>query len=67
MELLISAEEYEVVKIMEKIASKFSPAGRVPYLLACLYQGMTAVKFFPGMDQGLPKLTPFLYCIGLFP
>jgi hypothetical protein len=32
MELLVSAEENEVVKIMEKIASKFSPAGRVPYL-----------------------------------
>jgi hypothetical protein len=32
MELLVIAEENEVVKIMEKIASKFSPAGRVPYL-----------------------------------
>jgi hypothetical protein len=46
MELLITMEENEVVKIMEKIASKFSPAGRVPYLSVCLYQGIQAVKCF---------------------
>ncbi len=46
MELLITMEENEVVKIMEKIASKFSPAGRVPYLRDCLYQGIPAVKCF---------------------
>ena len=55
MELLVIAEENEVVKIMEKIASTFSPAGRVPYLYDCLYHGVAAVKFFPGMDNGLSK------------
>jgi hypothetical protein len=58
MELLVIAEENEVVKIMEKIASTFSPAGRVPYLYDCLYHGVTAVKFFPDINRGLSKWGP---------
>jgi hypothetical protein len=67
MELLVSAEENEVVKIMEKIASTFSPAGRVPYLLECLYQGLPTVKFFQGMDQGVLKIALIRLYTGMCP
>jgi len=56
MELLITMEENEVVKIMEKIASKFSPAGRVPYLKDCLYQGIPAVKSFQDIKLAIPTI-----------